>query len=203
MNLSMLQYVLGGGAGSLVGFSLGLVGGGGSVLAVPLIVYLVGVTDAHLAIGTSALAVSANAGVNLLNHTRTGAVKWRIASLFAGAGIVGAFAGSSLGKLVDGQKLLALFALLMIVVAALMLRGRSNNGKPMRNSTPGMPPRRSCWVPHWHAVRVLRHRGRIPDRSRVDLFGTVAYLLRGGIIARCGDGLWINHGIQLRARWLG
>ena len=66
MDLSPLQYGLGAGAGSLVGFTLGLVGGGGSILAVPLIVYLVGVKEPHLAIGTSAFAVAANAFANVM-----------------------------------------------------------------------------------------------------------------------------------------
>ena len=126
--LSLLQYLLGAAAGSLVGFTLGLVGGGGSILAVPLMVYLVGVDNPHVAIGTSALAVAANAAANLLNHARRGNVKWPCASLFALVGVVGAFFGSSLGKAFDGQKLLALFALLMLVVAALMLRGRDSEG---------------------------------------------------------------------------
>src|ERR1700691_6032303 len=93
MTLSLLQYVLGGAAGSLVGFSLGLVGGGGSILAVPLIVYLVGVTNPHLAIGTTAVAVAANAAINLLSHAGKGKVKWRCAGTYAGAGVVGAFLG--------------------------------------------------------------------------------------------------------------
>jgi uncharacterized membrane protein YfcA len=54
----MMQGVLGLASGTLVGFSLGLVGGGGSILAVPLMVYVVGVSDAHVAIGTSAIAVA-------------------------------------------------------------------------------------------------------------------------------------------------
>ena len=128
MDLSALQYLAGLLCGGLVGFSLGLVGGGGSILAVPLMVYVVGVSNPHLAIGTSAFAVAANAGANLLNHARKGTVKWRCAGLFAGAGVVGAYLGSSAGKLVAGQKLLALFAVLMLVVAALMLRRRSGEG---------------------------------------------------------------------------
>ena len=128
MHLTALQYVLSAAAGSLVGFSLGLVGGGGSILAVPLMVYLVGITDPHVAIGTSALAVAANAAVNLANHARSGNVKWQCASVFASVGVIGALLGSTLGKAVDGQKLLALFALLMIVVAGLMLRKRSSPG---------------------------------------------------------------------------
>jgi uncharacterized membrane protein YfcA len=127
--LSLTQGALGLASGSLVGFSLGLVGGGGSILAVPLLVYLVGVPNPHVAIGTSAIAVAANAAANLANHARAGNVKWRCASVFALAGVAGAFLGSSLGKVVEGQKLLALFAIVMMVVGALMLKGRSGVGE--------------------------------------------------------------------------
>lgn len=130
MSLSLVQSGLGMLSGSLVGFSLGLVGGGGSILAVPLLIYLVGIGDPHLAIGTSAVAVAVNAAANLLNHARVGNVKWRCASAFALAGVTGAFLGSTIGKMVDGQKLLALFAVLMIAVSFLMLKGRSAAGDP-------------------------------------------------------------------------
>ena len=130
MTLSIAQYLLGIGCGALVGFVLGLVGGGGSILAVPLMVYLVGVRDPHLAIGTSAFAVAANAATGLVHHARAGHVKWRCAGLFALAGIVGATVGSTLGKAFDGQKLLFLFALLMIGVGVLMLRRRTASGDP-------------------------------------------------------------------------
>jgi uncharacterized protein len=128
--ISMMQGVLGLASGALVGFSLGLVGGGGSILAVPLMVYLVGVPDPHVAIGTSAIAVAANAAVNLSNHARGGTVRWSCALTFAAAGIIGAFIGSVFGKMLDGQKLLALFALLMLVIAVLMLKTRSRAGLP-------------------------------------------------------------------------
>lgn len=126
--LETLQYVLGLLSGSLVGFSLGLVGGGGSILAVPLMVYLVGVQNPHVAIGTSALAVAANAAAGLANHARAGTVKWRCGLMYAGAGVVGAFFGSTAGKAFDGQKLLFLFAIVMIVVGILMLRRRQHEG---------------------------------------------------------------------------
>ncbi|MBN9554927.1 MAG: sulfite exporter TauE/SafE family protein [Alphaproteobacteria bacterium] len=128
--LDATQYVLGAGSGVLVGFVLGLVGGGGSILAVPLMVYLVGVPSPHVAIGTSALAVAANALTGLLNHVRQGNVKWRCSFAFAAAGIVGAFAGSTAGKAFDGQKLLFLFAVVMVVVGILMLRNRRREGDP-------------------------------------------------------------------------
>jgi hypothetical protein len=126
--ISATQSLLGLASGMLVGFSLGLVGGGGSILAVPLMVYVVGVPEPHVAIGTSAIAVAANAAVNLSNHARGGTVVWSCALMFAAAGIVGAFCGSILGKMLDGQKLLALFALVMLVIAMLMLKTRARVG---------------------------------------------------------------------------
>lgn len=126
--MTPLQIILGAIAGSAVGFTLGLIGGGGSILAVPLMIYLVGVDDPHVAIGTSALAVAANALIGLGNHARKHNVKWRCAAMFAGAGVVGTWFGSAFGKAVDGQKLLALFSLLMLGVAALMFRSRGRDG---------------------------------------------------------------------------
>lgn len=127
---SLAQMILGALSGVLVGFTLGLVGGGGSILAVPLMVYLVGVPQPHVAIGTAALAVAANAAVGLTNHARAGNVRWPCGLTFAGSGIVGAFAGSTLGKSFDGAKLLFLFALLMVVIAVIMLRKRGQVGDP-------------------------------------------------------------------------
>jgi len=123
--------------GGAVGFSLGLIGGGGSVLAVPLLLYVVGVADPHLAIGTSALAVAANAFANLLPQARVGNVRWGPAAIFAAAGVLGAYAGSSAGKALDGQRLLVLFALLMIVIAVVMqLPRRFVAGGPVRLTLP-------------------------------------------------------------------
>jgi uncharacterized protein len=130
MVLTFTQAALAIASGSVVGFSLGLVGGGGSILAVPLLVYVVGLDNPHVAIGTSAIAVALNAAANLAMHSRAGNVKWRCATVFAVAGIAGAFLGSTLGKMMDGQRLLALFAVLMMVVGALMLRDRARTGDP-------------------------------------------------------------------------
>ena len=130
MVLSITQTALAVASGSIVGFSLGLVGGGGSILAVPLLVYVVGLDNPHIAIGTSAIAVALNAATNLAMHARAGNVKWHCAGVFAAAGVAGAFLGSTLGKMMDGQRLLALFAVLMMVVGALMLRDRARVGDP-------------------------------------------------------------------------
>lgn len=117
-------------SGSLVGFSLGLIGGGGSILAVPLLLYVVDIGDPHVAIGTSALAVAVNAFANLVHHARAGTVKWPCSATFAASGVAGALAGSTVGKALDGEKLLFLFAFLMIAVAISMLRGRAGEGDP-------------------------------------------------------------------------
>ena len=126
--MTELQYLLGSLSGVLVGFTLGLIGGGGSIMAVPLMVYLVGVRSPHLAIGTSALAVAANALAGVWNHARAGNVNWRCGGTFAAAGVMGALAGSTPGKAFDGERLLFLFALLMLVVAFAMYRGRGDAG---------------------------------------------------------------------------
>jgi uncharacterized membrane protein YfcA len=125
-----LHYLLAIGSGSLVGFSLGLVGGGGSILAVPLLVYVVGVSSPHVAIGTSAIAVAVSAAANLLGHAQARTVKWSCALVFAIAGIVGAAAGAQLGKMMDGHRLLTLFGVLMVVIGLLMLRPRQSGGDP-------------------------------------------------------------------------
>ncbi|MBW8444132.1 MAG: sulfite exporter TauE/SafE family protein [Arenimonas sp.] len=128
------------GSGGLVGFTLGLIGGGGSILATPLLLYVVGISQPHIAIGTGALAVSVNAYANLIGHARKGHVWWRCAIVFAATGTVGALAGSSLGKAFDGQKLLFLFGLLMLAVGAMMLRPRTTV-----SSSTVKTDRLTCW----------------------------------------------------------
>ena len=117
-------------SGGVVGFTLGLVGGGGSIMAVPLLVYVVGEPSPHVAIGTSAVAVAASAAVNLIGHARAHTVKWSCAVTFALAGVVGAAAGAQLGKMVDGTRLLTLFGALMVVVGVLMMRPRKSGSDP-------------------------------------------------------------------------
>lgn len=149
--MSLMQVLLGGFSGIIVGFILGLVGGGGSILAVPLLLYVVGVKDPHLAIGTASMAVAANALTGRSNHARKGNVKWRCGAVFAAAGVVGAAIGSFFGKSIDGQLLLVLFAALMLVVATLMLRSRSQQGDPdvilapMHRHSSAPAPRPGCY----------------------------------------------------------
>ena len=128
--MPFLHEILAIGSGSLVGFTLGLVGGGGSILAVPLLVYVVGVSSPHVAIGTSAIAVAASAALNLAGHARAHTVKWPCALVFALAGIASAAGGAQLGKMMDGARLLTLFGVLMIVIGLGMLWPRKSGGNP-------------------------------------------------------------------------
>lgn len=132
-------------SGGLIGLILGLVGGGGSILAVPLLIYVVGVGSPHVAIGTAAVAVTVNALASLIGHARAGRVKWRCASVFAASGMIGAALGAELGKAFDGKRLLVLFGLLMIGVGLSMLRKRRTADAPdvrlTRDSAAALLPR--------------------------------------------------------------
>ncbi|RZJ93901.1 MAG: sulfite exporter TauE/SafE family protein [Brevundimonas sp.] len=115
-------------SGAVVGLFLAVFGGGGSVLAAPLLLYFVGVSDPHVAIGTSAAGVALNALTGLTGHARAGRVKWPCATLFAVTGVLGALAGSTLAKQVDGRHLLLFFAGAMVLIAVSMLRKPRNEG---------------------------------------------------------------------------
>ena len=130
--ISLVQQLLVVLSGVIVGFSLGLIGGGGSILAVPLLLYVVGYHNPHVVIGTTALAVALTAFINLIPHWRAGNVLWKPAILFAIPGALGATLGAQIGKIFPGKELLFLFALLMIGVAVSMLRRNSSAQKPVR-----------------------------------------------------------------------
>jgi hypothetical protein len=107
----------------LVGVTLGLLGGGGSILLVPLLVY-VGGLGAKEAIATSLLVVLVTSAVAAVPHARAGRVRWRTAGPFGAAGMAGAYLGGRVGSLLDGTWLLVGFAVMMLVTAVMMLRGR-------------------------------------------------------------------------------
>lgn len=124
--------------GAVIAFLLSVFGGGGSVLATPLLLYVVGVRDPHVAIGTSAAAVAVNALGGLLAQAKAGRVKWPCALTFGGAGLSGALVGAHLAKQMDGGRLLLWFALAMAVVAVSMLLPKKNEGDPAVHLTPAM-----------------------------------------------------------------
>ena len=128
-------------SGGVVALLLTLFGGGGSVLAVPLLLYVVGVADPHVAIGVAAAGVALNALTALAGHARAGRVRWPCATLFAVTGAAGAWIGSSLAKAIDGHQLLLMFAVAMAAVGVSMLRPRTVVVRPEPSLNWAMSPR--------------------------------------------------------------
>jgi uncharacterized protein len=106
-----------------IGVSLGLLGGGGSILAVPLLVYVAGLPVME-AIATSLLVVGVTSAVGVLPHARAHRVRWRTGLVFGLAGMTGAYAGGRLAAHIPGTVLLTGFALIMLATATAMIRGR-------------------------------------------------------------------------------
>ncbi|MCW3816634.1 sulfite exporter TauE/SafE family protein [Micromonospora sp. DR5-3] len=120
----------------LIGVSLGLLGGGGSILAVPLLVYVAGL-PAKEAIATSLLVVGATSAVALLPHARSGRVRWRTGLIFGLAGMTGAYAGGRLAEFIPSAYLLTGFAVMMLATAVAMIRGRrATEGRPVPHELP-------------------------------------------------------------------
>ena len=119
---------------TLIGVSLGLLGGGGSILAVPVLVYVARV-DVHSAIGMSLAIVGATTLVGGLVHARAGRVDLRAAALFGAAGMLGAPLGAQATHADHYRVLLLLFAALMLAVGGLMLRGTAGAHPGTRGPT--------------------------------------------------------------------
>lgn len=107
----------------VVGVTLGLFGGGGSILTVPLLVYVAGL-DAKPAIATSLVVVGATAIGALFQHARAGRVQWRTGLIFGSTAMVGAYAGGLIGPRIPDVFLLVGFALMMLATSIAMIRGR-------------------------------------------------------------------------------
>ena len=110
-----------------VGISLGLLGGGGSILTVPLLAYVAGL-EPKQAIATSLFVVGVTSAVGSITHARAGRVRWRVAAIFGAAAMAGAYGGGRLAHYIPGNVLLIAFALIMIAAAVAMLRGRREVG---------------------------------------------------------------------------
>lgn len=120
----------------LVGFSLGLLGGGGSILTVPILAYVAGL-EAKEAIAASLFVVGVTSAVSVVAHARNGRVRWRTGLIFGAAGMAGAFAGGLLGGYIPGTVLMIAFALMMLATAAAMIRGRRGPaGTPTTHELP-------------------------------------------------------------------
>jgi len=118
---------------ALVGVSLGLLGGGGSILTVPILTYVLGM-EPREAIAASLFIVGATSAVSMIGHARAGRVRWKTGALFGIAGMIGAFAGGILGGFVPGAVLMILFAAMMIITATAMIRGRKDRGTSTHES---------------------------------------------------------------------
>ena len=118
-----------------VGISLGLLGGGGSILTVPLLAYVASL-DAKQAIATSLLVVGVTSAVGAITHARAGRVRWKVAAVFGAAAMVGAYTGGRLAHFIPGNMLLIAFAMIMIFAAMAMLRGRKDLGAESAGSLP-------------------------------------------------------------------
>ncbi|MEV4227953.1 sulfite exporter TauE/SafE family protein [Streptomyces bobili] len=124
-------------ASVLIGVSLGILGGGGSILTVPILVYLAGM-DTKEAIATSLFVVGATSLVVLVPHARAGRVRWRTGLIFGAVSMVGAYGGGRLAEYVPGTVLLVAFALMMLATAAAMLR-KSRKAKPAKPAHTELP----------------------------------------------------------------
>ena len=120
----------------LIGLSLGLLGGGGSILTVPILVYALGV-EAKAAIASSLVIVGITSLAAMIQHARAGNVEWRTGLVFGAAGMVGAFGGGVLADFFSGRTLLLLFAGMMVATSIAMFRGRKEvaDEAPHRPST--------------------------------------------------------------------
>jgi uncharacterized protein len=106
-----------------IGLSLGLLGGGGSILTVPVFVYILGF-GAKESIAMSLAVVGTTSLVGAVGHWREGHVNLRVASIFGAIAIVGTYLGTRLATRLSGAEQLAIFATIMLVAAGFMLRGR-------------------------------------------------------------------------------
>ncbi|NKY33093.1 sulfite exporter TauE/SafE family protein [Nocardia speluncae] len=127
--------------GAIIGVLLGLLGGGGSILAVPALVYGIGL-DIEQAIPVSLIVVGTAAAVGALPRVRARHVEWRLAAVFAAAGIPATFAGSALGRLLPQPLLLIGFAAVMVFAAVRMLRGTEGSGIACKRTDTGIDWRR-------------------------------------------------------------
>jgi uncharacterized protein len=115
------------GLGLVIGVLLGLLGGGGSILAVPALVYGAGVPPSA-AIPTSLLVVGVSSATAVAPRLRSGEVQWRIAGVFGASGAPAAFTGAAVNRLLDPRLVLIGFAALMVVAGVRMLREQTAVG---------------------------------------------------------------------------
>jgi hypothetical protein len=113
--------------GGVIGTLLGLLGGGGSILAVPALVYILHL-DVHAAIPISLIVIGAASAVGVIPKLRAHQVQWRLAAVFGVAGIPATFVGTALGERLPQRAVLLGFAVVMVVAAVRMLADHADTG---------------------------------------------------------------------------
>ncbi|BBX08829.1 sulfite exporter TauE/SafE family protein [Mycolicibacterium aichiense] len=113
--------------GAVIGVLLGLLGGGGSILAVPALVYVLGL-GIEQAIPMSLIVVGTASAVGALPKIRAGQVQWRLAAIFAAAGIPATFVGTAIGRQLPQSALLIGFAGVMVVAGIRLLQDNGDTG---------------------------------------------------------------------------
>ncbi|WP_328940577.1 sulfite exporter TauE/SafE family protein [Streptomyces sp. NBC_00250] len=125
-------------ASLLIGVSLGILGGGGSILTVPILVYLAG-QETKEAIATSLFVVGVTSLAALIPHARAHRVRWKTGLLFGAFSMAGAYAGGRVAEYIPGTVLLVAFALMMLATAYAMLRKSRDGAKKARPARSDLP----------------------------------------------------------------
>lgn len=129
---------------ALVGVTLGLLGGGGSILTVPILTYVLGMPPKE-AIASSLFIVGTTSVVSTINHAGSGRVRLKTGLIFGAAGMVGAFGGGLLGGYIPGAVLMVLFAIMMIATATAMIRGRKGDRSKSDDAPDAQPAQYALW----------------------------------------------------------
>jgi uncharacterized membrane protein YfcA len=159
--------------GFLIGLSLGALGGGGSILAVPALVYAAG-QDPKAATTTSLVLVTITALIGIIPHWRAGHVRLAAGTVFGLAGIGGSLVGSAWNEAVDADVLLLAFSVLMLIAAYAMWR------RLQKQATPG-PAVRSAGAAA-ASPEQLRTGTQHDTAIRLDLTTAIKVVLAGSVI---------------------
>ena len=123
---------------TLIGFSLGLLGGGGSILTVPVLVYAVQM-EAKLSIALSLAIVGATSLVGSVSHYKKGNINLKVAAVFGPVAMVGTYTGARLAVFFTGATQLIIFAIVMLVASVFMFRGRKENPEDQLDKDKPLP----------------------------------------------------------------
>ena len=184
----------------LIGLSLGALGGGGSILTVPALVFLLG-QGAHEATTGSLIIVGITALIGMVAHARAGHVRALQGSVFAMVGLAGTYVGSRLSAGVDPELLLVVFSVVMVVAATAMLRRKPCNERPSSLAPAPAPARVAARIPVRASRQVERSGCRVsgpdegPDEGPADASaGTTGLAAHAALIVLTATGVGLMTG---------